>query len=728
MAEKNAQSEAFLKQMERQRLLKLCNRSIDLRGKVPGECQAYQFGGRTHYLDDRGYLLAKQLLERFKGRYTVGVYEALLKGIKTLAEKPLPQANIVEEKPILLRDKSSVQLIPFDMEVQRSETRINFATPIAIKIEDVLYHGSTVDITTSAIRVALRRAFTIEKGDKLSVNFVEFAEKSENPTLSSVPYKVMSVTHDELRTQLVLTRNRHDDAELSAWLDKWCLKHLRPEYLDLNIALFNLACQFYARFYTETMSKPLLWLNHDGEVTKLHLATIAEHHVQAFVHKGHLNLAKLPLAKLNQHASDHLLASNGTAHVIARRNDTDGINQVLSWHAQHENSHLMLLSSQNIEPDFNHLEENFNALNRYKNDYGDELRTQLKQLHNIVAITDISECCQHLPTPNGEQANQLEEADIAFPEQIPDPFNTFIQRKEQRYFIRTGIKLYIDTQAFEVKSTNGSENGLAVALSGKVDIYTDKRVKIDFVRWQQLTSKVQLTDIPFVVRDVRYWQGETHIHLEREKRACSSNINTFFADVIKLNKESLTEDNEHLRVAAESDLYSRLLTPQLHATPIFMTMDEASVRILQAVTTTPNNQAAEKTAIWLALQNHVREISEQLKTVADKADEALHFGIYAYLDNKGRWLVETDFSFEMSTEKNMFLNRAVLAEQYFFYHCSLVPVKPIITTDQQDLYDKLINLRSQSQHKVKQIRGVIHSIFAIGELTDISDIIASYYN
>jgi hypothetical protein len=82
----------------------------------------------------------------------------------------------------------------------------------------------------------------------------------------------------------------------------------------------------------------------------------------------------------------------------------------------------------------------------------------------------------------------------------------------------------------------------------------------------------------------------------------------------------------------------------------------------------------------------------------------------------------------MSTEKNMFLNRAVLAEQYFFYHCSLVPVKPIITTDQQDLYDKLINLRSQSQHKVKQIRGVIHSIFAIGELTDISDIIASYYN
>ncbi|MDG1687880.1 MAG: hypothetical protein P8J13_02810 [Gammaproteobacteria bacterium] len=43
---------------------KLSSLAIDLRNKVKGECQSYQFGGVTHYLDDRGYLLAKPLIEQ----------------------------------------------------------------------------------------------------------------------------------------------------------------------------------------------------------------------------------------------------------------------------------------------------------------------------------------------------------------------------------------------------------------------------------------------------------------------------------------------------------------------------------------------------------------------------------------------------------------------------------------------------------------------------------------
>jgi len=61
------QNKAFLRQYEIQRLNKTCNRIVDLRGKVAGECQAYTFGDRTHYLDDRAYLLAKQLLDNFNG-------------------------------------------------------------------------------------------------------------------------------------------------------------------------------------------------------------------------------------------------------------------------------------------------------------------------------------------------------------------------------------------------------------------------------------------------------------------------------------------------------------------------------------------------------------------------------------------------------------------------------------------------------------------------------------
>lgn len=50
MAENStSKNQQFLQQFEQQRLNKPCNRIIDLRGKVAGECQAYTFGGKTHY-------------------------------------------------------------------------------------------------------------------------------------------------------------------------------------------------------------------------------------------------------------------------------------------------------------------------------------------------------------------------------------------------------------------------------------------------------------------------------------------------------------------------------------------------------------------------------------------------------------------------------------------------------------------------------------------------------
>jgi hypothetical protein len=714
--------------MERQRLLKLCNRSIDLRGKVPGECQAYQFGGRTHYLDDRGYLLAKQLLERFKGRYTVGVYEALLKGIKALTEKSVSQTNRTADNPILLRDKASIQYIPFNLEIQRKELRITYATPVEIMIEDVLYHGSTADITTSAIRIVMKRAFTLDKGDNLNVNFVDFAEKYDNKALASISYSVLSSTHDELRTELILTRNRHDDEELSAWFDQWCLKHSKPEYLDLDNALFNLSCQFYARFYAETLSKPVMWLNKTGEVFKFHMSELAEHHLQGFSEKDLILLERLPSSLFLNQAADFVVATNGNEIVTAERNNMSSLEKLFSWHSKETNSHVLLFSQQQPIFDSEHIDENIESLNQYRHGFGDDIKQQLVQLKSIISITDITQCCQHLPPIQAAGVELYEQPATSISQVRPDPFNFYIKRKEQRYLIRTEIKLHLNDQVFDVKTTNGSENGLAVELDGRVDVQPEKRVKIDFIRWQGLTKKVTLQDIPFIIRDVRFWQGKTFLHFERERRACPGSINTFFSDVIKLNKEKLTEDNEHLRISAESDLFNSLLTSHLSSIPIYMTMDEDSIRILQAVTSTQHNHAESKTAIWLALQNHVREISEQLKSVAEQKHQALLFGIYAYLDNKQQWQVKTDFSFDLSTEKNMFLNQAVLASKHYFYHCSLVPVKPTITTGQEDLYDALINLRSQSQHKVKQIRGVMHSIFAIGELTDISNILGVYFN
>ena len=71
-----------------------------MRGKVPGECRPYQVGQITHFLDDRSYLILKQLLERVGGIYTVGVYEALLQTARQHQQQHQPVP--VEEDGITL--------------------------------------------------------------------------------------------------------------------------------------------------------------------------------------------------------------------------------------------------------------------------------------------------------------------------------------------------------------------------------------------------------------------------------------------------------------------------------------------------------------------------------------------------------------------------------------------------------------------------------------------------
>lgn len=305
-----AKNEAFLKQMEQQHLNKPCNRVIDLRGKVAGECQAYSFGGKTHYLDDRGYLLAKQLLDRFNGQYTFGVYETLLTALKSLASSPQETTNI-PATPILSRDKTNVQTIPFDYQLQRKEPRINFSTPVEIHIADVLYHAATIDITSSAIRIALKRAFTLDQGDMVSISFPELSTKTTPNLLQKIAYKVIKITHDELRTYVILVRNRKDNAQVTTWFDQWSLKHNSPEHLDLENELFNLACHFYLRLYCQTLSTPLFWLgsSDDPELIKAsHMTAMAMDALQILQDdSGNLDLTILPFKQALAEQADYLV-------------------------------------------------------------------------------------------------------------------------------------------------------------------------------------------------------------------------------------------------------------------------------------------------------------------------------------------------------------------------------------------------------------------------------------
>ncbi len=186
------QNQTFLAQLERQRLQKPCLRIIDLRGKVSGECQPYQFGGITHYLDDRSYLILKQLVERVGGNYTVGVYEALLQAVRHFQQQTQQQQATPTED-------SGVLLIRLDQPIRRHAQRVLLTLPVTIQNAELSYHAMTLDVSIDAIRVSMKQVSTLEKNDTVSVSFEHFPDgKNAEPT--QIEFDITRLDHDEQRT------------------------------------------------------------------------------------------------------------------------------------------------------------------------------------------------------------------------------------------------------------------------------------------------------------------------------------------------------------------------------------------------------------------------------------------------------------------------------------------------------------------------------------------------
>jgi hypothetical protein len=75
----------------------------------------------------------------------------------------------------------------------------------------------------------------------------------------------------------------------------------------------------------------------------------------------------------------------------------------------------------------------------------------------------------------------------------------------------------------------------------------------------------------------------------------------------------------------------------------------------------------------------------------------------------------------------VFIRRALAHEHHLFFQCSLMPIQPNALDQEDDLKMQLLALRNKSPHKVKQVREVLYGLFGIGNLLDVTDIIAAAY-
>ncbi|MCX4193796.1 PilZ domain-containing protein [Methylophaga sp. OBS1] len=725
LPDRKQQNQAFLQELERQRLNKDCLRIIDLRGKVAGECQAYEFGGRVHHLDDRAYLLVKQLMSRFDGRYTIGVYEALFKALKQLAPAEDAVVNVEPRPKILSLDKS----------IQRAETRIVYTTPIALRLDDVLYHGHTIDMAVNAIRVSLRRSYTLQLEDEVAVTFIDFAEQNEGSLMSQLPYRVIKLDHDASYTTAVLSRIRDGEDAFAEWMQQWLEAQAGHRQQDIDNDILNLQAGFYQRLWLAELSCPLLWLaegNSPEPLSAFHLMPSARSQLAGWQTLQADWLQKLPLMALAKGAGTILAAFDNAVSFSAPLAQTDSVKKLINWHLAQPLSRLLLLNATEVSIDKTAAQYAAEVIAEEDPEESRQCLYRAGRTQRRVMVTDLQPAMQHLQPTETVTAAQLNPLQTLKPiidslNLTPDTLDSYIQRDKPRFYIHTPVTVSVGAQQWSVTTLDASADGLAVSLPADCGIKLHQRLLIDFTRWQTLTDKVKLSAVPYEVRNSLYWQGTLRLGLQRIKSNCPESLNQFFNWVIKKNQQKLNANQDHKIKTAQNRLYSQALLPTLESIPLFIGTDTDGQRQIQLVGETRRNQAASLRGLWQALNAEPLRLTEQLKQLNTSECGLIQSTLYAYADNHDSWMLAFETDFQTSRDKAVFIQRGLAATRFKVFISQLTPVKSQDTEQQADLMAKLLQWRPQRAHKVAAIRQQLSHLQGLLQLTDITASISAFY-
>jgi hypothetical protein len=722
LPDRKQQNQAFLQELERQRLNRDCLRIIDLRGKVAGECQAYQFGQRTHYLDDRAYLLAKQLMARFDGRYTIGVYEALLKALRQLDNTRPGNESPIVQPPVLTLDQP----------VERAEARIMFSTAVALRLDDMLYHGYSIDLALNAIKVALKPTYSLHENDTLQLDFADLYQQHQHDFLQQLVYRIVKLEHGENHTHVVLVRQTDADASFTRWFAAWLAEHASHRQIDIDNDILNLQAALYQRLWLKRLATPLLWLQDDSDqpLLKLQLSDVANDTIANWQQSPSQWLSQLPVPRLADIKADCLISFNSHQRLMTATTDLQAVRHIIHWHRQTPDSQLLLLRPASSETDAAVIQQAHKQLSEVDETLATDLTGRFAHLRGHCRVINLAPLFEHVsPATLAEDKWRSLKTPQWFVDDACDPPAAIVQqinRVKPRYLIRTPVVLHVDDKKWHLQTLDVSAEGLAVELPDDIEISANQRVLIDFSRWQTLTSKVTLQAIPYLVKNRRYWQGQVRLGLERNKNNCPESLNAFFDWVIAKNQQTLRVDHSDSVLLAENLIFNHALLPTLDSLPLFVGLDESGQRQVQLVGETRSNQAQALASLSQAIEQTQLRFSELFKQAETNPNGCLQTALFGYRQGD-QWTLMLAQDFRDGRDKALFIQRGLAAEAFRSFQCTLTTIKGNDGESETDLMAQLQQWRQQRANKVRQIRRQLTQLLGLIELQDVTPLVRDFY-
>ncbi|MCA2016899.1 PilZ domain-containing protein [Vibrio tritonius] len=576
-------SAKLLVKMELNRIMTSCHKSVDLRGRVNGECREYEIDGITHWLDDVAFNAYHKSIRKY-GSYTEGVWEALnntRNNFRVMQKRGAPQQENQAK-----RSQFEADPIKLGYDLKRLENRLRISTQIEIHLKNKqqVIHALSVDLSTSGARFKVPSFFDYKLGDIITVRFIELYKEYEISGLEAdIEYRILAVDesydNDAIKFLRVLRLTETDaiDRVITESLNS----NRKKTSHDNQDKIIRARTRAYEHTYLKhSCSLPLFF---SGNELKIALITENNLPIWQYWHDERnqqalgtlFNTQRMAsLTKAGVHDSNNVLYAfkheykDRTLFFSMMMPEAKPEERKLFWHIGAKRDSwkvfrlwMFELSKEERRELASHSEE-LSQRSRNLTHYGilQEI-SDLQSAHDYLFVDK--------PALSSKVINPF-----CHPRKIHGMpmgvyFDARSRRKEPRYHFRTPLTL-IDSEGKQHTgfTVDISKRGLSIIIEEPLSIKAQDKATIDFNELKLYDKELPLNSVPYQV--IRVSPEGRRVQLMLEETSSTMKIIAFFSGMIENNRDKLLKKAEILPSHELLESLHNILLDKMVSSPVFV--------------------------------------------------------------------------------------------------------------------------------------------------------------
>lgn len=743
MTEGEHPSAKIIIKMELKRVMAPCSKSIDLRGRVQGDCREYNLNGIRHWFDDVAINAYHKKVKRYGG-YTEGVWEALVNTRNNFRVMSKVRSNM----PYSITDPESpyeAEFIRLGYDLRRQENRLRMASQVNIKLSSGQeIHGVSVDLSCSGARFKVPSAFDYRLGEVIQATFVQIAKEVNDPQLEeALEYRILGVDdcYENNSVRWLRLKRLTDTDVIAHAIEELLQKSSKRAKHDNQDHILRARSRGYEHCYLRhTTNLPLFF---SGANLRYSLLTDANQPIWNYWHDERNQQAfgtlftkerMAPLIQPGMKESSNFVYSfthdhqDKTLFYSMMLPEATIAQRQLFWHVGARRDswrvhklHMFELTKDDIE----HLLE-----------VAPEMKESLNTLTHIGILQEISDATNssdylltEKPTLPSSELNPYRHSRsvVGTPQGVY--FDASAQRKEPRFMFDSPIEVTANgAEAIKGQSVNFSTRGIHLTLESPLSAKAGDEVRINYLELQRYDTNVPLSDVNYQV--IRLSPDSKEIQLTIiDSQQANRSIN-FLKRLISHNQSKLVEDTEELPSKELLNAMHLLLLNRMVSIPFYI---EKKDRILQPKAVGVNFPLhslakilqslghAGKVSLEPLFKNRTNTLLASPMRPVEGAQPQFH-DLYIGIVQNGKQIeqfaTKLHSDFESIEERILFVKKAKLKGRFYALRLSGMP---IFESTSNLLNLELGDLAKATMHHARALEKEFNSLVGYGELVDITD-------